>query len=78
KQSPTKLPAPTEALTVEAWVAPRNFEHGDEGRLSAIVNQHNREKKEGFILGNFRHGTWGLQFGTGDEWHEVMSDTLLP
>ncbi|PFG14408.1 sucrose-6-phosphate hydrolase SacC (GH32 family) [Bacillus sp. es.036] len=76
--SPTKLPAPKEALTVEAWVAPRNFEHGDEGRLSAIVNQHNREKKEGFILGNFRHGTWGLQFGTGDDWHEVMSDTLLP
>ncbi|MCA0991950.1 GH32 C-terminal domain-containing protein [Guptibacillus hwajinpoensis] len=78
KQSPTKLPAPKEAITVEAWVAPRNFEHGDEGRLSAIVNQHNREKKEGFILGNFRHGTWGLQFGTGEEWHEVMSDTLLP
>ncbi|WLR60988.1 GH32 C-terminal domain-containing protein [Guptibacillus hwajinpoensis] len=78
KQSPTKLPAPKEAITVEAWVAPRSFEHGDEGRLSAIVNQHNREKKEGFILGNFRHGTWGLQFGTGDEWHEVMSDTLLP
>ncbi len=73
-----KIPAPRQAITVEAWVAPRNFEHGDEGRLSAIVNQHNREAKEGFILGNYRHGTWGFQFGTGTEWREVMSDTLLP
>ncbi|WP_062514554.1 GH32 C-terminal domain-containing protein [Halobacillus sp. KGW1] len=75
---PDNIPAPTEALTIEAWVAPRNFEHGDEGRLSAVVNQHNREKKEGFLLGHGRHGTWGLQFGTGSDWREVMSDTLLP
>ncbi|MFC4324311.1 GH32 C-terminal domain-containing protein [Litchfieldia salsa] len=73
-----EIPAPTDAITVEAWVAPRNFEHGDEGRLSAIVNQHDREEKEGFIFGNYRHGTWGLNFGTGKEWREVMSDTLLP
>ncbi len=76
--TPDKFPAPDNAITVEAWVAPRNFEHGDEGRLSAIVNQHDREEKEGFILGNFRHGTWGLKFGTGSDWYEVMSDTLLP
>lgn len=77
-QSPDQTPALTDALTIEAWVAPRNFEHGDEGRLSAIVNQHDREKKEGFILGNYRHGTWGMNFGTGSEWNEVLSDTVLP
>ncbi|WP_373229357.1 GH32 C-terminal domain-containing protein [Cohnella sp.] len=77
-RTPEKTPAPGKALSVEAWVAPRNFEHGDDNRLSAIVNQHNREAKEGFILGNYRHGTWGLQFGTGENWREMMSETLLP
>ncbi|RCW51954.1 GH32 C-terminal domain-containing protein [Paenibacillus prosopidis] len=77
-RTPDKIPVPQKAITVEAWVAPRNFEHGDEGRLSAIVSQGNREAKEGYILGNFRHGTWGFQFGTGSNWREVMSDTLLP
>ncbi|QYR22368.1 GH32 C-terminal domain-containing protein [Paenibacillus sp. sptzw28] len=78
KRPADKIPTPSKAITVEAWVAPRNFEHGDEGRLSAIVNQYNREAKEGFILGNYRHGTWGFQFGTGDNWREIMSDSLLP
>lgn len=77
-RTPDEIPVPSEAMTLEAWVAPRNFEHGDEGRLSAIVNQHDRDRKEGFILGSYRHGTWGLNFGTGSDWHEVMSDTLLP
>ncbi|XEC93551.1 GH32 C-terminal domain-containing protein [Paenibacillus tarimensis] len=77
-RTPDEIPAPGKAITVEAWVAPRSFEHGDEGRLSAIVNQHNREAKEGFILGHYRHGAWGFQFGTGIEWREVMSDRLLP
>ncbi len=72
------FPTPTQAITVGAWVAPRNFEHGDEGRLSAIVNQHNREAKEGFILGNYRHGTWGFQFGTGSNWREIKTDSELP
>lgn len=77
-RTPNKIPSPGKAITVEAWVAPRNFEQGEEGRLSAIVNQHNREAKEGFILGNYRHGAWGFQFGTGTEWREIMSDKLLP
>lgn len=77
-RTPDKIPTPKKAITVEAWVAPRNFEHGDQNRLSAMVSQANREAYEGFILGNFRHGTWGFQFGTGTNWREVMSDTLLP
>ncbi|BCS82172.1 GH32 C-terminal domain-containing protein [Anaerocellum diazotrophicum] len=62
---------PRDQLTIEAWVAPRNYEYGDEGKLSAIVNQHNRDKKEGYILGMYRHGTWSFQCGIGDEWVEV-------
>ncbi|HEY0827646.1 MAG TPA: GH32 C-terminal domain-containing protein [Bacilli bacterium] len=77
-RTPNKIPVPQKALTIEAWVAPRNFEHGDENRLSAIVSQHDREAKEGYLLGNYRHGTWGLQFGANGNWREIMSDKLLP
>ncbi|MFD2671269.1 GH32 C-terminal domain-containing protein [Marinicrinis sediminis] len=77
-RTPDEIPAPKRAITLEAWVAPRNFEHGDENRLSAIINQHDREAKEGYILGHFRHGTWGLQFGADGNWREIMTDSLLP
>ncbi|CAM4086032.1 GH32 C-terminal domain-containing protein [Paenibacillus alkaliterrae] len=60
-----------EAFTVSAWVAPRSYEWGAEQRLSAIVNQHDREAREGFIFGIYRHGSWSLQLGLGGEWHEL-------
>ena len=70
---------PRDAITIEAWVAPRSYEHGDEKRLSAIVNQHDREKREGYILGVYRHGTWALQLGLQNEWVEIWShDHPLP
>jgi sucrose-6-phosphate hydrolase SacC (GH32 family) len=65
--------APTDGITVEAWVAPRAFEWGDEGRLSAIVNQHDREAAQGFILGVGRHGAWSFQAGVGGAWQQVWS-----
>lgn len=71
-------PVPTKELTVDTWLAPRNWEHGDEGRLSAIVAQADREAKEGYLFGTYRHGAWGLEFGTGDAWHQLLSDQLLP
>jgi beta-fructofuranosidase len=66
-----KAPKLTHAFTITAWVAPRSFEGGEEGRLSAIVNQHDRERREGFILGLYRHGSWSLQLGIGGEWTEL-------
>ncbi len=68
---------PTGAFTISAWVAPRSYEWGDENRLSAIVNQHNREEKEGFILGMYRHGTWSLQLGLGGKWEEIWSEDAV-
>ncbi|MGC9381293.1 GH32 C-terminal domain-containing protein [Streptomyces sp. MH13] len=62
---------PTDGLTVEAWVAPRAFEWGDEGKPSAVVNQHDKAAKRGFSLGVGRHGRWQFGIGTGDAWHEV-------
>lgn len=64
---------PTTAFTISAWIAPRSFEAGIGGQLSAIVNQHDRLAMQGFILGTFTHGEWGLQVGTGSEWVEVWS-----
>ncbi|MGU3470728.1 GH32 C-terminal domain-containing protein [Paenibacillus sp. D51F] len=68
-----RIAQPADALTITAWVAPRSYEWGDEQRLSAIVNRHDREKKEGFILGMYRHGSWSLQLGAGGVWEEVWA-----
>lgn len=71
-------PAIRDALTITAWVAPRCYEWGDEERLSAIVNQHDRERREGYVLGMYRHGAWSLQIGCGDRWEAVWSkDAVL-
>ena len=64
---------PSTALTIAAWVAPRTFENGIGGQLSAIVNQHDRLAEQGFILGTFNHGIWSLQIGTGSQWIEIWS-----
>ncbi|WP_440088484.1 GH32 C-terminal domain-containing protein [Streptosporangium sp. LJ11] len=66
--------APTDAITVEAWVAPRAFEWGDEGKLEAIVNQQDQAAGRGFILGIGRHGTWAFQASVGGSWQSVWAD----
>ncbi|XEC93552.1 GH32 C-terminal domain-containing protein [Paenibacillus tarimensis] len=77
--SSNRVKQPAKALTVEVWVAPRSYESGDEQRLSAIINQHDRERRTGYILGIYRHGAWSLQIGDGGVWHEVWSeDEPLP
>ncbi len=70
---------PVKGITISVWVAPRAFENGDGGKLSAIVNQQDQKKKEGFALGIFRHGSWSFQVGTGSEWIELWdAGHLLP
>ncbi|WP_233182146.1 GH32 C-terminal domain-containing protein [Paenibacillus sonchi] len=61
----------SDALTLEAWVAPRSYEWGDGNKLSAIVNQSDQDKAEGFALGMYRHGTWSMQAGIGGQWIQV-------
>lgn len=72
------IATPTQAMTVEAWVAPRSYEWGDNGRLSAIVNQHDKDAKQGFLLGVFRGGTWSFQVGSNGNWYEVWAYEPLP
>ncbi|NGN63220.1 glycoside hydrolase [Streptomyces sp. A7024] len=64
---------PTDGLTVEAWVAPRAFEWGDEGKPSVIINQQDKGARRGFCLGVGRHGGWSFEIGTGDAWHTATA-----
>ncbi len=62
------------ALSIGVWVAPRIYEWGYESKLAAIVNQHNMDIKQGFLLGMFRHGSWSFQIGLeGGDWKEIWS-----
>ncbi len=62
------------ALTIGVWIAPRSYDWGNEGKLTAIVNRHDMEQKQGYLLGMSRHGSWSFQVGldTG-QWKEVWA-----
>nr|WP_255570283.1 GH32 C-terminal domain-containing protein [Cohnella sp. CFH 77786] len=62
---------PADALTITAWIAPRTYDIDHDHRLCPIVNQHNRELRQGYAFGLYKHGSWSLQLGLGDEWVEV-------
>ncbi|WP_054940070.1 GH32 C-terminal domain-containing protein [Paenibacillus ihuae] len=65
---------PLSAHSIGVWVAPRSYDLGHEGKLTAIVNRHNMERKQGYLLGLFRHGSWSFQVGLeGGEWKELWS-----
>jgi beta-fructofuranosidase len=66
--------SPAREFTLSVWVAPRAFEWGDEGKLSAIINQQDLPAKRGFALGMFRHGSWSFQFGDGRQWVELWDE----
>ncbi len=74
----TEFAKVTDALTIEAWVAPRAYEWGNEGKKSMIVNQHNTSKNEGFALGMGRHGSWSFEVGMNGEWIELWADEDKP
>jgi fructan beta-fructosidase len=73
-----KFTKPSNAITVEGWVAPRTYEYGDLGQMSIIVNQHNKSRGEGFALGIGRHGAWSLQIGVDKSWFELWADSDKP
>lgn len=69
--------APSSAITMSAWVAPRVFEnivHYDGGsaaaghpRMTGIINKGDIEMCEGFLLGYGRLGMWGVQLALTNE-----------
>lgn len=54
-------------LTVSAWVAPHAYEWGDGGAPSAFVSQFDKAARQGFVLGAYRHGSWGVALGFGTQ-----------
>jgi len=67
-------PETRSALSIGVWVAPHSYEWGHEGKLAAIANRYNIDRKQGYLLGMFRHGSWSFQFGLeGGEWKELWS-----
>lgn len=67
-------PESRSALSIGVWVAPRSYDWGYEGKLTAIVNRHNREREQGYLLGMFRHGCWSFQLGLEEGgWKEIWS-----
>lgn len=63
-----------QALTIGVWIAPHSYDWGYEGKLTAVVNRHDMERKQGYLLGLFRHGSWSFQVGLeGGEWKEIWS-----
>ncbi|MGM0874698.1 MAG: GH32 C-terminal domain-containing protein [Bacillota bacterium] len=71
--APEKVHKPTESFSIEAWVAPRAYEWGDNGQTSSLMNQHDKENKQGFILGMGRHGYITFQLSLNGEWQEIWS-----
>lgn len=73
-----QIAKPGDELTLEAWVAPRSYEWGDQGKLSAIVNQYDQTNNSGYILGMGRLGTWSFQAGINGKWTEVWANPNKP
>ncbi|AEI40445.1 GH32 C-terminal domain-containing protein [Paenibacillus mucilaginosus] len=73
-----EIAKPTDEITIESWVAPRSYEWGDGGKLSAIVNQYDIDTRTGYILGMGRHGKWSFQAGINGKWTEVWADEDKP
>lgn len=66
-----------EGFSLSVWVAPRTYDYGADNRLAAIVNQHHRERAEGYLLGISRHGAWSLQLGLDGQWTEIWSNERI-
>ncbi len=69
---------PTKEFTISLWVAPRAFEWGDGGNLSAFVSQSNFDEHEGFAFGMYRLGEWGIKLGLGNEFIKGVKSISAP
>lgn len=68
-----KVHNPAGSFSIEAWVAPRAYEWGDNGQPSVIINQQDKGNKQGFMLGMGRHGYITFQLAINGEWQEIWS-----
>nr|WP_286672279.1 GH32 C-terminal domain-containing protein [Cohnella hashimotonis] len=74
----SEMAKPGDEITIESWVSPRSYEWGDQGKLSAIVNQYDSANRSGYLLGMGRHGKWSFQVGVNGKWTEVWAADNKP
>lgn len=66
-----------EKMTIDVFVAPRMFEWSapnDFNKLQIIVGQFDKEQKEGFLLGMYKHGKYSFQIGVDGVWYELWNE----
>lgn len=73
KLSPSRVPAVTGELTVEAWIALQSFPWN----WVAIVD-HESHWRDGFFFGVDAEGRLGLQVGVSNNWEVCDSEERLP
>ncbi|MDI4643519.1 GH32 C-terminal domain-containing protein [Cohnella hashimotonis] len=74
RRSASDIASPKDGLTISVWIAPGTYDLCADNRPSTIVNQHDREGAEGFLLGIGRHGAWTFQLGIDGIWTELWTD----
>ena len=65
---------PADGFSVSVWLAPRTYGRGEEGRVSPVLDHHDREAARGYVFGLLRDGAWALQLGSGGAWHELRCE----
>ncbi|WP_139905562.1 GH32 C-terminal domain-containing protein [Clostridium thermarum] len=66
-------------MSIQAWVAPRCHEYSQNGGITAIINQHNEENTEGFILGLNHFGVLQFKVASNGSWYGLrIEDKPLP
>jgi sucrose-6-phosphate hydrolase SacC (GH32 family) len=64
----------TKGMTLSMWVAPYSF-GGIEGEsVTALINQHDRMREIGFILGFYKTGTLSFQLGLTSGWVDLSTE----
>ncbi|BCS82175.1 GH32 C-terminal domain-containing protein [Anaerocellum diazotrophicum] len=62
-----------EEITIEAWIMSRCYEYSEDNEITAIINQHNNEKIQGFIFGLKKFNELAFKVAINKEWYEVSS-----
>lgn len=60
-----------ENFAISFWAAPRCSEYNENDDVTAVINQHNDEKAEGFILGLKGFGVLSFKASVDGIWYEV-------
>jgi sucrose-6-phosphate hydrolase SacC (GH32 family) len=61
-------------MSIEVWAAPRCHEYNEDNNITAIVNQQNEDKAEGFVLGFRKFGVISFKVSVQGRWYELTCE----